>query len=447
MDEVRRFLRDQGRGWLPSAAVFCLCPLLPEYCVPVVCLAAYARTLYRCRTPLVRTEKAEIVYMLWMLLGVLWSGARVTALSILFLWGFFFLAGRTVIAGIRTKEQLDALLYGGAISGGCAGAVGIVQMILFHYGAQIWKPLRTLFNPFWHPLDTAAARLFLHILPEQFMPLLQRRDFIAIHDRASGTFTNPVFYAVFLCMMLPLCAYGLFYFHARRRRIVSLICLALAAGGIAVSYSRGPYLAVAVLFFVLLFYGARPARRLLAMGGGFLVLLLLTGAGVYRRLLTLLRTDDISVNTRSHIWRVCREMLRGHWLFGYGTGIGNVRRMLHDTYGIPQPHAHNLFLQILLENGAVGLALFAVILVLFAVRAVQLYRRGGKARGVGVTLLASAAGFCACGMTDYLFYGLKPICIFLMLLAAAECAAALHLPHPEPAESAEPLEQRIPETV
>ena len=421
MGDVRQFLRAQKGKWLHTTAVFCFAPLLPEYCVPILCVPAYCRTLRR-GFPLQATEKAIVVYILWMLLGVLWSGAKATATSILFLWIFFFLAGRMLLCTVKTAVQLDALCFGGALSGGVSGAIGIGQMLLYHFGDRIAKPLKTMFNPFWHPLDGAVAKLFFRILPEQFQPLMQRKAFIAIPTRASGTFTNPIFYAVFLCMMLPLCAYCLFYFHDRKRRAVSLVCLGMCAGGIALSYARGPYLALAVIFVVLLFYGARSARKLLAMGGGFLVLLLLFGNGVYRRLLSLLRTDDVSVNTRARIWDACLRMLRGHWLFGYGTGVGNVRQMLHETYHIRQPHAHNLFLEILLENGAIGLALFLVILALFLRQTVRLWRQGGRARGVGVSLFASVAGFCACGMADYPFYGIKPICIFLMLLAMAECA-------------------------
>jgi O-antigen ligase len=225
-----------------------------------------------------------------------------------------------------------------------------------------------------------------------------------------------------------LCVYGVFYFRSRARRLMSLLCMGLTLGGIACSYSRGPYLALAVVFAVLLFYGRKTAWKLLCAVAVALAALAVTAGGVFRRLLTLFHPEDISVNTHAQIWRACFDLLRGHWLFGYGTGVDNVRRALHETYHIDQPHAHNILLELLLENGVVGAALFCGMLLLLAVRLVRLARQGGKARGAAVTLLAAVAGFCACGMTDDLFYGLKPLCYFLILLGLSECAVRIYTP-------------------
>ena len=421
MKSIRAFIRNDPGRWLWAAAAFALAALLPEYLMPVFCLVAFACTL-RGRVPLARTEKLALVLYGWMLLGVTYSGARVTAVSILFVWGFFLLGCRMMQHTIDRASRLEALFFCGSLGAGAAGGIGILQMVLFHYGAYIAKPLKTMFNPFWHLLDMQVADFAVRLWPKAHLSLLQRTQFIAIRDRASGTFTNPIFFAVFLCMMLPLCAYGVFYLRSRKKRIVSLVCLALDLGGIACSYSRGPYLAVAVVFVVLLFYGRRYAWRLLCAGAVVLAGAAVAMRGVFKRLLTLLHAEDISVSTHAEIWRACFKMLRGHWLFGYGTGVGNVRTMLHETYHIQQPHAHNILLEFLLENGVIGAGLFVAIVVVFAVQMVRLARRGERERGVAVTILASMAGFCACGMSDYLFYGLKPICYFWMVMGLGECA-------------------------
>ena len=46
---------------------------------------------------------------------------------------------------------------------------------------------------------------------------------------------------------------------------------------------------------------------------------------------------------------------------------------------------------------------------------IMLMRYGKKARGLAVTLVACLVAFCACGMTDHLLYGLKPVCYMMML--------------------------------
>ena len=79
-------------------------------------------------------------------------------------------------------------------------------------------------------------------------------------------------------------------------------------------------------------------------------------------------------------------------------------------------------------TGVVGAALFCGMLLLLAVRLIRMAKQGGKARGLAVTLLASVAGFCACGMTDDLFYGMKPLCCFMLVLGLSECAVHLYAP-------------------
>ena len=57
----------------------------------------------------------------------------------------------------------------------------------------------------------------------------------------------------------------------------------------------------------------------------------------------------------------------------------------------------------------------------------RLLKRGGKAREFGVTLLASVIGFILCGMTDCIFYGLKPLQYLMMILGLTQAAFAIYL--------------------
>ena len=159
MRTVRAFFADNPGRWLWTAAVFALAALLPEYVSPVLCLAAFIATLRIGRAPLSPTEKAALVFFAWLLVGVLYSHARVSALATLFLWCFFFVGCRMMRRGVDTALKLDALLFCGACSGGVAGGIGVMQMMLFHYGAFVWKPLKTCLNPFWHLLDSGVAKL------------------------------------------------------------------------------------------------------------------------------------------------------------------------------------------------------------------------------------------------------------------------------------------------
>lgn len=390
-----------------------------------------------------RTEVVSLAFFAWLVIGTFYSHSLSTALMTLGTFVLFLPGIRLMLLSANSKENLDNLLFSGAVSGGVAGFLGVAQITLFHFGDRIYAPLKYFFNPFWHFLDVGIAKLAFRFFPKSVTGTFAREQFIAISNRASGPFTNPIFYAVFLCMMIPLCTYSIFYADTKKRRILALVCLVFTAGGIAASYSRGPYLALVVIFITLLFYGRKKAIKIAVAGISGVLLVFLFAGGVFRRLLTLFSTNDVSINTRSSIWKACFQMLRGHYLFGYGTGIGNIRTILHDTYGIRQPHAHNLFLETLLESGIPGLLLMLALFGVFAVQMIRLARLHGKARGIAVSLLASVLGFCACGMTDYLFYGLKPLCYLLLLLGLSE--AALHLYTKETPKESLPEETPEPE--
>ena len=177
---------------------------------------------------------------------------------------------------------------------------------------------------------------------------------------------------------------------------------------------------------ILLFYGGKKTLVLLGCGAGGLAVLALVADGVFKRLLSILNFNDVSVSTRSKIWEACFEILEDNKIFGLGTGVNNVRELLHNTYGIKQPHAHNIILQIMLENGIIGVLLFAAILVVFAVNMIKLARLGGRARGLAISLLASIAAFCMCGMTDYPFYGLKPMCYMMLIFGLSAAAVRIY---------------------
>ena len=92
MRTVRAFVRDHPGRWLWAAAVVALSALLPEYLSPVLYLVAFIVTLRGERVPFTVAEKAAFVFYGWLLIGVAYSPARVSALANLFLFAFFLLS-------------------------------------------------------------------------------------------------------------------------------------------------------------------------------------------------------------------------------------------------------------------------------------------------------------------------------------------------------------------
>lgn len=418
--------------WLTAPLTFFGAALLPEYVAPVLAVVCFALVL---KSRIAQGKKprfgsvgtAVLIFMGWMVVCMTYSSGIVTSLASIGLWllmltGFYFTS-----EVLDTEEKFQKMFLLGGLSSGTAGAIGIIQMLLFHYGEYIAKGFSKIFNPFWHFLDMAFAKI-VFILPEAAVNLLPKTKFHVFPTRACSTFSNPLFFAAFEVMMLPFSAYCFLCLKNKKHRIMGLICFALSLGGVASSYSRGPYLAAAAVVVLLLLYGGKKAVAIGIAGAGSGAALMIFASGTVKRIFTLiLNKRDISLNTRAQVWNAVLDMAKKHPVFGYGTGFNNIRQVLHNTYNVKQPHAHNIFLEIWLENGILGVVLFAAILLVFAINILKLAKSGREQRYIAVTLFASVSGFVLCGMTDCLFYGLKPLQYFMLILGISQAVFAFYL--------------------
>ncbi|HOO25229.1 MAG TPA: O-antigen ligase family protein, partial [Clostridiales bacterium] len=327
---------------------------------------------------------------------------------------------------VKDRESLKKVVYAISLGGGLAGCIGVGQVFLMHYGHYIWEPLATVFNPFWGLLDSFLVKIGVeYLLPKSLLALLPHNAPIRIDARASSTFTNPIFLASYMVMTLPFAVYSIGTAKRKRFKALAFLCVVAIVGGVAGSYSRAPYLALGVTVFIMLFMGWKYALSVLAATPAFLIIL---PSGVYKRLLTLLDLNDGSIVTRADVWSACMETFRKKWLIGLGPGVGNTRQILINQYGIFQPHAHSLFLQLYLEGGVIGGTLFLALIVWIFVDIIILYARSKQNRPLAVTFFASLTGFLVCGITDYVLYGPKILQFFMLFLGLVVAAKRIYAP-------------------
>ena len=137
-------------------------------------------------------------------------------------------------------------------------------------------------------------------------------------------------------------------------------------------------------------------------------------------------TKDTSTSYRVYIWMGTFNMLRDYWLCGIGLGSDAFNTIYpHYSYaGIVAPHSHNLYLQLLVENGILGLVSFLVILVAYfrAVisRITALQRSVCKA--VITALAAGIFGYLVQGMFDNVWYNYRVFYMFFAVLGLTMAA-------------------------
>ncbi|MFE7902798.1 O-antigen ligase family protein [Streptomyces sp. NPDC057424] len=247
--------------------------------------------------------------------------------------------------------------------------------------------------------------------------------------RAVGTFGAQDVMGMATVVSLGLvCAVGLALGSAPvRQRVVALACALVLLPPLALSFSRGAWIATAVTCAVLLLLGG--VRRALAAGAvvAAVSVVLVGGFGVGTAMLQerigsitqVADTPDQSVTDRYTMWAAATGMWREHPLTGVGLKGFPEHRDSHaslalsagsDTEGAgaafrkqPLLSPHNMYLLILAEQGLTGLLALAgswLALLLYAVRAVWRTRRA-SAPGLDCGLVA--CGLLVWQLTDFAY--------------------------------------------
>lgn len=224
--------------------------------------------------------------------------------------------------------------------------------------------------------------------------------------RVQGSFGHPNQYAGFLVTFIPLAATITFSSAFRMRfRATSALAISLALAAVTFSYTRGALLGLVagtlVWFTVLRPRLALVSALVIAIGATALTPTLL------RERFSSQSSDEVSL--RSDIWRTSLDIYAKQPVLGVGVNnfaqayetlpstpaSGSQRRLLHTRQVLVPPHAQNIFLNVLAEQGTLGFLTFAgmcVIALVLTVRGTRIRDPAGRAisLGVGAGLLVLA---------------------------------------------------------
>ncbi len=237
--------------------------------------------------------------------------------------------------------------------------------------------------------------------------------FLNVGGRVTSVFDNPNVLAVYLLLHFPvlLCA-ALDGERRKGARCAYLFGAAACTLCLVLTWTRGAWLGwIAELFLILLSY----SRTSLAAGMTFLpfavAALPLLPQSVKQRFVSIGSVADSSSRYRIYTWQgVCRMIGANPC----GIGVGERAFVtLYPRYAVSGTervmHAHQIFLQILLELGWCGLLTFLIFLLLVLLCAVQ----KGVQNGGAVALV----GTLVMGLFDHLWYYRGMLVLFLTACA------------------------------
>ena len=284
-----------------------------------------------------------------------------------------------IINVVRSTPDLHRVMAAGVLSCAVLSAMTIYQVVTHDYKNQFGGLAQRL--EVSHPLpklgnDVSAA-------DDEPVPIAgeDEEDGIALIDRASGPIGDPNRYAQVLLVVLPWALY--FSRHGRTplQRLAAASTAALTMTAVALTYSRGAFLTVALLVLCLLVWRYIKPGRLALAGVVLVAIVAVTAPGVLARVssiggVSLLGKQDAKVAPDGAIKGRATEMLAGlavyldHPFIGVGPGqyvpFYSEKYQLLDELSfrhLPRPREpHNLYVSIGAETGSAGLLVFFLIM-------------------------------------------------------------------------------------
>lgn len=245
-----------------------------------------------------------------------------------------------------------------------------------------------------------------------------------IATRVVSTFDNPNVLGEYLLLLIPL---GIGMFLSLKKGALKITHLALTAAMcvcMIYTYSRGNWLGlIAAVFMFIMFYDTRFVW--LGVAAVFAAPFVLSPS-VISRFASIGDTADTSTSYRVYIWMGTLAMLKDYWLCGIGLG-SDAFNMIYPHYsyaGIVAPHSHNLYLQLVAENGIMGLIVFLVLVFGYyrmVITKITTLKRGVP-KAVVTALAAGVFGYLIQGLFDNVWYNYRVFFMFFAVLALTAAA-------------------------
>lgn len=233
----------------------------------------------------------------------------------------------------------------------------------------------------------------------------------AVRFRPSGLFDHPIVYADMLMLSLPLLFAGLFLEGGRLWRAGIAAAMAAGLAGLALTLSRGAWIATAVAAVTLgclaVTYRLATWRALRRAAVGALMAGLLTVPPFLPRIYErLTESNEGNLRVRFELNGIAARMIAAHPLTGVGVSNFMPAMERYDPRNVMRyfpATVHNLYLLEASEAGLPGLSLFlGLFLAIFLAGLSGLRRTPDEgARWVAAAVLAGLTGFLVSQLADF----------------------------------------------
>ncbi|MBI3671320.1 O-antigen ligase family protein [Candidatus Azambacteria bacterium] len=299
-----------------------------------------------------------LAFFLFTLISSFWSLNSVWSIRKFIFFATIFPIYFLIIFLINSKEKLDKAAKFFILGGFFASLIGVVQFL-----SQFFFSLDSIYN-FW------AYKVAMFLYGQNFGSVVIQNQswFVSIgrHDylRAISLFPDPHTFALYLGIIIPFTV-GYFFYKNKKDKSSYLFKIFIMLLALLFTFSRGAYvgfLSSFAVMFVLYFWYFNVGfnkKFLTALFVAALALFFVFSNSVFgERLISSFSLADISNSGRIQIWKTSFDVFLDSPVFG--AGLGSLPVFFDPTASVKSPiNAHNTYLDILSELGAIGFLFFA----------------------------------------------------------------------------------------
>ena len=370
-----------------SITIFCA-PFLPTMLVLLMLICTALSLILK----IAITKDFKLKYFktnVWILIFVLVVGiSAMTSISleesrnIALLMGAFILSYFVVINTIENKKQFKFILYLFIIATVLTAVYGLYQ---YKYG--------DLYSQAW--LDTDM--------------------FEDIKMRVYSTFENPNVYGEYLILAIPIIISLMWEEKGIAKKLMLLAALGITMLAMVLTFSRGCWLGA---MFAIALLVVMIDRRFIILGIlALMAMPFVLPETIINRFMSIGNMGDSSTSYRVYIWLGTLAMLKDYWFSGIGMGITSFNTVypIYSYNNVTTPHSHNLFLQIVVEYGIVGLIIFAGVMYNFYKETIISVFKNKNVITMG--FISGVSGFMIESLFDHTWYNYRVVLIFWIVIA------------------------------
>lgn len=236
--------------------------------------------------------------------------------------------------------------------------------------------------------------------------------------RAQGFFPDPHIAALFFGMSLPFVFWFILESEGLWKKYWG-VCAGIILMADLLTFSRGGYVGITfgigIFFLLLIFRNIEWKKQIIKIGAGAIIVAAILISPIGARLFSSFSSDDGSKVERVRLWGEALGFISLRPVAG--AGLGNYPLLVKPSANYREPfYAHNLFLDIALEMGLVGLFFFTAFLFLGILYVWRKWKR--EKNFLALSILSSLIVFSAHSFFETPLFSVHILPIFLLLMAA-----------------------------